>query len=56
MFMLMYTSSLFLMNTHITITNSIPGHGGVADRFDCQVILLPLVYFYMKAFLPELAI
>jgi CDP-diglyceride synthetase len=36
--------------------NSIPGHGGVADRFDCQVILLPLVYFYMKAFLPELAI
>lgn len=32
--------------------NSIPGHGGAGDRFDCQVMLLPLVYFYLKAFAP----
>ncbi|KAG5190842.1 phosphatidate cytidylyltransferase [Tribonema minus] len=36
--------------------NSIPGHGGVADRFDCQVLLLPLVYFYIKACCPDLGV
>ncbi|CAN0007031.1 unnamed protein product, partial [Scytosiphon promiscuus] len=36
--------------------DTIPGHGGAGDRFDCQVMLLPLVYFYLKAFAPGLDI
>ncbi|CAN0270042.1 unnamed protein product, partial [Pylaiella littoralis] len=36
--------------------NTIPGHGGAGDRFDCQVMLLPLVYFYLKAVAPALDI
>ncbi|CAN0555393.1 unnamed protein product, partial [Laminaria digitata] len=34
----------------------IPGHGGAGDRFDCQVMLLPLVFFYLRAFAPNLDI
>jgi len=26
----------------------IPGHGGVVDRFDCQVVTAPFVYLYLK--------
>ena len=26
----------------------IPGHGGVVDRFDCQVVTAPCVYLYLK--------
>lgn len=29
----------------------IPGHGGVVDRFDCQVVTAPFVYLYLKEFL-----
>lgn len=29
----------------------IPGHGGVVDRFDCQVVTAPFVYLYLKKFL-----
>jgi phosphatidate cytidylyltransferase/cell division cycle 2-like protein len=29
--------------------NLIPGHGGVVDRFDCQVVTAPFVYLYLKA-------
>ncbi len=29
----------------------IPGHGGVVDRFDCQVVTAPFVYLYLKCFL-----
>lgn len=29
----------------------IPGHGGVVDRFDCQVVTAPFVYLYLKNFL-----
>ncbi|CBJ30286.1 phosphatidate cytidylyltransferase [Ectocarpus siliculosus] len=36
--------------------DTIPGHGGAGDRFDCQVMLLPLVFFYLKAFAPDLDI
>ena len=28
----------------------IPGHGGVVDRFDCQVVTAPFVYLYLKQF------
>ncbi len=28
----------------------IPGHGGVVDRFDCQVVTAPFVYLYLKNF------
>lgn len=28
----------------------IPGHGGVVDRLDCQVVTAPFVYFYLKNF------
>lgn len=26
----------------------IPGHGGVVDRFDCQIVTAPFVYLYLK--------
>jgi phosphatidate cytidylyltransferase len=29
----------------------IPGHGGVIDRLDCQIITAPFVYLYLKNFL-----
>jgi len=28
----------------------IPGHGGVVDRFDCQLVTAPFVYLYLKNF------
>lgn len=28
----------------------IPGHGGVVDRFDCQVVTAPFVYLYLKTY------
>jgi phosphatidate cytidylyltransferase/cell division cycle 2-like protein len=28
----------------------IPGHGGVIDRLDCQIITAPFVYLYLKNF------
>ncbi len=30
--------------------NSIPGHGGVSDRMDCQVIMGAFTYFYLNSF------
>ena len=33
----------------------IPGHGGVVDRFDCQVVTAPFVYLYLKNFLSAAA-
>jgi phosphatidate cytidylyltransferase len=27
----------------------IPGHGGVVDRFDCQVVTAPFVFLYLKS-------
>lgn len=30
----------------------IPGHGGVVDRFDCQVITAPFVYLYLASCSP----
>jgi len=29
----------------------IPGHGGVIDRLDCQIITAPFVFLYLKTFL-----
>lgn len=26
----------------------IPGHGGVVDRFDCQVVTAPFVFLYLR--------
>ena len=31
--------------------NSIPGHGGVSDRLDCQLIMGAFVYFYYQSFM-----
>ena len=28
----------------------IPGHGGVVDRFDCQIVTAPFVYLYLRNF------
>lgn len=28
----------------------IPGHGGVVDRFDCQIVTAPFVYLLLKFF------
>lgn len=33
----------------------IPGHGGVSDRMDCQLIMGSFVYFYHQAFIKVLA-
>jgi phosphatidate cytidylyltransferase len=30
--------------------NSIPGHGGVSDRMDCQIIMGAFTYFYINSF------
>lgn len=30
--------------------NSIPGHGGVSDRMDCQIIMGAFTYFYIHSF------
>lgn len=27
----------------------IPGHGGVVDRMDCQIVTAPFVYLYLKS-------
>jgi phosphatidate cytidylyltransferase len=29
----------------------IPGHGGVMDRFDCQVLMATFVYVYIYSFI-----
>lgn len=31
----------------------IPGHGGVTDRMDCQIMMVFFTYFYMQTFLKE---
>jgi len=31
----------------------IPGHGGVVDRLDCQVITAPFVYYYLSTFMSK---
>ncbi len=33
----------------------IPGHGGVVDRFDCQVVTAPFVFLYLKYCLGDVA-
>ncbi len=34
----------------------IPGHGGVSDRMDCQLIMGSFVYFYHQTFLKAAAV
>jgi len=36
--------------------NSIPGHGGMSDRMDCQLIMGAFVYFYYQSFIKVLAV
>lgn len=35
--------------------NSIPGHGGVSDRMDCQLIMGTFVYIYHQTFIKGVA-
>lgn len=32
----------------------IPGHGGVTDRFDCQVVMGLFTFLYQKTFVPQI--
>lgn len=32
-------------------SNTIPGHGGISDRMDCQMIMGSFTFFYLSAFL-----
>lgn len=32
-------------------SNLIPGHGGLSDRMDCQLLMGSFTYFYLTAFL-----
>ena len=34
----------------------IPGHGGVSDRMDCQLIMGSFVYFYHQTFIKVLTV
>ncbi len=33
----------------------IPGHGGVVDRFDCQVVTAPFIFLYLQWFQSSLS-
>jgi phosphatidate cytidylyltransferase len=35
--------------------SSIPGHGGVSDRMDCQLIMGTFVYIYHQTFIQGMA-
>ncbi|KAL3307519.1 hypothetical protein Ciccas_013964, partial [Cichlidogyrus casuarinus] len=35
--------------------DTIPGHGGIMDRFDCQVIIGTFVFFYYNSFVGQLS-
>ena len=37
-------------------SNTIPGHGGITDRMDCQVLMCAFVYVYKKSFVQSIAV
>lgn len=46
--------SLFKRDADVKDSSSlIPGHGGVLDRFDSEMLLAPLVYLYLRLVLPH---
>jgi len=35
--------------------DSIPGHGGIMDRFDCHVLMATFVYVYISSFIRDVS-